>query len=187
MSAPIKLTVASLVLVALMATGCGSGRVSGISTGGTTWTVAAEEPVAGIHKGAIEVITLKLGSPNGVTVVVWCAGANGASSHGSTGPVSAFAEGHLQLPDETRVAFRCETDNGTSAKVTIDGREFETSKGSLFLISPQSEEMQIKQLAANVRDFPNEGVAIKDYALDNPEISAFFKDAVNNASADLAP
>ncbi|MBC8867966.1 MAG: hypothetical protein H8E44_01040, partial [Planctomycetes bacterium] len=81
--------------------------------------------------------------------------------------------------DGRRVEYRCETDNGTVAKFTIDGTAYDSTKGSLFLISTQSERTQVKQLVADVLNFPREAEAIRDYAFDNPEIATFFKDAKN--------
>lgn len=166
-----------LVLFVLLLSGCGPGNVTGVSTGGLSWTVAAEDPIPGIHKGAAEVMTLKFGSATGVTIVVWCAGANGTSSHSSAGSDGAFSVGHFRLPDEAQVGFRCETNDGTMAKVMIAGHTYDTRKGSLFLISRLPKEIQVKQLDVDISNFPKKAAAIKEFAMDNPDVSAFFTDA----------
>ena len=169
-----------LVLVAFLAIpGCGPREVAGIASGGPgVWTIVAEDPIPGIHDGTASVITLRFGPPTGVTVAVW-GDVSSSIGNGATRDDHAFWEGTFFTSDGRRVEYRCETDNGTVAKVTIDGTVYDSTKGSLFLISTQSEKTQVKQLVADVRNFPREAEAIKDYALGNPEIASFFKDAKN--------
>ena len=173
-----------VVAFALLAVGCGPGKVTGVSSGSRSWSIAADDPVPGIHQGAAEVITLKLGSPNGVTIVVWCAKANGVSSHSSAGVGNAYSEGHFRLLGEEQVNFRCETNDGVRAKVTIADQTYDTINGSLFLISSQSNETQVKQCAIDVTNFPKEAVAIQNFATDNPNVAAFFTDAKKTASVE---
>ena len=182
---PLKQSIALAAFVALLFSGCGAGQVRGVSSGGRSWTVAAEDPIPGIHKGAAEVITLKCGPPTGVTIVVWCADASGVSSHGSAGGFNAFSEGSFRLPGELQVGFRCETSDGARAKVTIADRTYDTTNGSLFLISPQPKATQVKQLDVDITNFPKEAEAIVGFAIDNPDVAAFFKDATMNVSSEL--
>ncbi|MBC8875270.1 MAG: hypothetical protein H8E44_38090 [Planctomycetes bacterium] len=176
---PMKRIAVPLVVVPFLAMpGCGPRKVVGIASGGPSWTIVAEDPIPGIHDGTASVITLRFGPPTGVTVVVW-SDVSRSSTNGGTRDDHAFDEGTLLTTDGRRVEYRCETDNGTVAKVIIDGTAYDSTKGSLFLISTQSEKTQVKQLVADVRNIPREAEAIRDYALGNPEIAAFFKDAKN--------
>ena len=172
-----KRCMTSLIVLVLLSCGCKLAKVRGVSSGGISWWVADEKPIPGIHKGATEVIKLLFGTPTGVTIVVWCAGASGTSSHASAGSDSAFSEGQFYLPNDRQVDFRCETNDGTTAKATIAGQTYDTSEGALFLVAVGSKEANVKQLNADVDNFPQEAAAIRDFAFGNPEIATFFKDA----------
>jgi hypothetical protein len=172
-----RLIVVTLLLFALAATkGCGPNRVVGISSGGTSWTTASDDPVPGIHDGTIAVITLKFGPPAGVKVAVWT-DVSGGTTNGATRDDEAFVEGTLFVPDGRHIGYRCETRDGIVATVTFEGTSYDSTNGSLFLISTQSESPQIRQLDTDVSTLPTEATALRDYAIGHPDIAAFFIDA----------
>jgi hypothetical protein len=172
-----RFIVVTLLLFVLATTkGCGSNRVVGMSSGGNSWTTASEDPIPGIHDGTIAVITLKFGPPAGVKVAVWT-DVSGGTTSGATRDDDAFVEGTLYVPDGRHIGYRCETCDGTVATVTFEGTTYDSTNGSLFLISTQSESPQIRQLDADVSTLPTEATALRDYAIAHPDIAAFFTDA----------
>jgi hypothetical protein len=170
----LAVTILSVALATSM--GCGSKKVVGMSTGGTSWTTASDDPIPGIHEGTTSVISLKFGPPAGVKVVVWT-DVSGVSTNGATTDNHAFVDGTLFVPDGRRISYRCETCDGAVATVTFEGTAYSSANGSLFLISTQSEMPQMIQLDADLSNFPTESTSLRDYATSRPDIAAFFTDA----------
>jgi hypothetical protein len=109
----IRTTFVALVCVALlMVLGCGPRKVTGIASGGPSWTVVAEDPIPGIHDGTLSEITLKFGPPTGVTIVFW-GDVSSSSTHGATRDDHAFVEGTFFKSDGTPIKYRCETADGS--------------------------------------------------------------------------
>ena len=171
-----RLLVVLYAAAAASAGGCGPQRVVGVSSGGPSWTVAADDPIPGIHHGSAAVARMKFGPPQGVTVVIW-SDLSDATTRGATRPDRAEVDGSLTGPAGKRVEFHCETVDGVAARVVVDGRRFDSARGSLFLMSTQSAAPQIEQLALDVGDLPQRGPELRDYALARPPIAEFFRRA----------
>jgi len=164
------------LLVLFAVTGCLKTSAHGVATGSVTWINSAAKPVPGIHEGTVDAVTLKHGPPQGVKIVFWGDLSSG-KSHGSGSPTGAAAEGQLLANGETRVKYRCETTDGTTAAITIEDQKFDSINGSLFLISTQQGKTQVKQLKFDVGKFPTNTAAIQKLAADNQQIREFFEAA----------
>ena len=170
-----------LVIGVLMATaatiGCGSSAKHGYSSSSSTWSAAAEKPIAGIDEGSAAVSSLISGGGKGVTVVVWCDSSRGMSSSGQAGPQMAFVELSIETPHGRQVPFRAETTDGELATVVVEDAEFTTAVGNLFLISIQNEKPRVAQINVTVDDFPQGPDQIRDFAAKHEEITRFFQAA----------
>jgi hypothetical protein len=120
-------------------------------------------------------ITLKAGSPEGVSFVVWSDLPNGASGSGGTDASGgASYTGHHQSAKGRRVEYRAKTTDGKSGSVTIGGTDYDLAKGSLFLVSTSFDPPKVAQISFDLSGFPK-GDALKEYAKSNPEIRDFFE------------
>lgn len=169
----------ALVLLALIVfTGCGrANRSHGVASGSSSWTIASEDPLPGVDHGSINVTTLKCGSPQGVTVVIWSDLPNGGRQSANATSDLAWEEGHHVGAGGRRIGFRSETRDGLTASVAIDGSPFDTSNGRLFLVSTQGETPQVLQLKADVAEMPRDGEGLKEFAARHAEIEEFFTKA----------
>lgn len=171
-----------VILAAAWSSGCDPVEVRGVSTSGTSWTVESDMPIPGIHYGAVEVIGLGKETPTSSSVVIWCAGAIGASAHARAGSVNTFCDGLFSFTDDKRVSFACDTTDGKSVAVKIGDQRFNTKSGSLFIIAGPPDKPVVKQLAIDVKSFPIRGELIKEFAMEHPEIAGFFEQQSGSAS-----
>jgi hypothetical protein len=140
-----------------------------------TWDRYTKNPVPGIDRGGVVAYTLKCGAPDGVRLVLWSD--TSLSSHGSGTVRRTFVDGHFTGAAGRSVEYLCETTDGRTARIEIDGKMFDLSQGSLFLVSTQQEKPRVAQLAQDTTNFPNEAGALREFALANAEISKFFHEA----------
>ncbi len=202
------LLVLAIALIAVQSTGCGSQPAIGHSGIGVPWTVGAEDVLPGtdidtpgIDCGTVSVEDFTSGSTNRVSVVIWSdlpsgAGGGSAGGYGRVDREKAIVVASHLAPDEREIRYRCETTDGAVASVSIEGARFDTSNGTLFLVSTQGDEPRVAQRQMDfelgeLRELLQElndargvsgsidarrGIAeeIKTFALDSGQISDFF-------------
>ena len=164
-----------LVTAALVtASGCAEKARNGVSSGGPSWNMSAENPVPGIDHGTATVTTLNCCNAEGVTVVIWSDLSSGAQSSAKATDQLAREEGSHTGEGGRKVGYTIETTDGKSATITLEGAQFSTAAGNLFLISTQAEKPRIAQINVTIDDFPNEPEKIMDYAQKHEDITKFF-------------
>jgi hypothetical protein len=173
----VLLTAACLLAASAGLAGCGkSFSTVGVQSGTTTWSIAAKEPIAGLHEGSIEFTTLQFGPPGGVSVALW-SDSSSSASRASSSTAGAFMDGEFPAASGTPVAYHCETKNGVHVLITVDGTEFDSRQGALILVASRGKEPRVAQLNVNVTDIPKTAEQILDFARQHPEIEKFFRDA----------
>src|SRR5262249_44734558 len=106
---------------------------------------------------------------NRVALVVFTDVTGGGSA--GIGPPGPKYHWEAAAPDARRIAWACETDAGSSGRVTINGQEYELAQGPLFLVSVGGEKTHVSQLR---RDFGKmEPGQVHSLPRDDPDVAAF--------------
>src|SRR5262249_27464223 len=93
---------------------------------------------------------------------------SGTAGIGPPGPKYHWEDA---TPDGRRIAWTCETGDGRSGAVTINGQEYDLAKGPLFLVTVRGEKTQVSQLQ---RDFGKmEPGQVHILPRDDPDVAAF--------------
>ncbi|WP_425618506.1 hypothetical protein NA78x_002213 [Anatilimnocola sp. NA78] len=166
--------VLSACLLLLPLGGCYKATHRGVATQSVSWTTTVDKPIPGVHVGSVDAVTLKHGPPLGVKVVFWGDVSRG-KVQGLGSPTGAHAEGELVTAGMATVKYRCESTDGTTATIDIDGQKFKTADGALFLISTQGATTKVKQLKFDVRQVPTNTQGVQQLAAENADISEFFE------------
>ncbi|MEW4490063.1 hypothetical protein AB1L42_18410 [Thalassoglobus sp. JC818] len=145
----------------------------GVRSSSASWTIVSEDPVPGISKATVEAVTLRMGAPEPLKVVFWCADASGSSMRSSADKDSAVSEGVFSLQGD-EIPIRCETKDGRTASVMIEDHLLHTDQGTLFLITKGSSEVKVLQLDVDVMRLPTSVDGLRDYAKSNEKIVNFF-------------
>jgi hypothetical protein len=162
-----------LIFLAL-ASGCKNSPSYGVSSGGTSWNASGADHIAGIDQGTARVTTLHCGPQQGVTVVVWSDLEESTRTETNADADRAFEEVALTGNGGKKVEYTVETTDGEIATVRLQGAEFSTTAGNLFLVSTQSNTPRIAQINTTLKEFPNEPEGIKDLAANHEEVEKFF-------------
>lgn len=115
-----------------------------------------------------------------VVCVLLANGCNGVAS--SSGPW--VHKGRVHLIDQREIDWPCVTHDGTKGKVRIQGKEFDLSKGGLFLIDTRAKSVRVQQLdvpigiAVNDRQgYEKARKSIEALAQENPVMRQFVREA----------
>jgi len=84
------------------------------------------------------------------------------------------------MPREARrrygrlVEFHCETKDGKTGQVKIDGVAYELADGNLFLVFTEGEQSRVKQLKRDISNLKFERESLEAFGRNDPEIAEFF-------------
>jgi len=163
----VRLTVVACGLAA----GLGLGGCT--PTSGKTWG-AGGGPVTLNDKGSnIGYALGRLTRDDSVYFVIVGNGCTGVTFSGGEGT----HQGYLRARDTSKTDWSCQTKDGRSGKVVIEGSEFELSSGALFLVFAKEKPARVEQVAvdakqlqacADAKRFPELGKA-------DPRVAAFLE------------
>lgn len=129
--------------------------------------------------GRLENVTYTLLQwPEGLTVMIWD-DIDGTHSNGGSGSTSdpLFRErGHAQAADGRGYEYQLETTDGITAHFSIDGKEYELSQGTLFLIKTGDGKTQVQQLDHDLSGIVPTNQGCEAFALENPEVARFIRE-----------
>jgi hypothetical protein len=115
----------------LLLAGCGREHVWGVRGEGTVESVECD--------GRVFAILVLNGS--------WESAVDG----GKVSSPTCTARGRWRAPAGRReIAWSCDTKNGTEGSVTVDGQNFDLSKGALFLVPTNETKAKVVQLAVDM-------------------------------------
>jgi hypothetical protein len=137
-------------------------------TGVVNWSAAADNPLPGVDDGTAYHC--------GTAFVVWGDGDGGGG--GSVGTVEGVkVQGHLLARDKRRVEFQCNTKDGKTGQVTIDGMTYELANGNLFLVATGGNQSQVKQLKRSLAELKFDRESLRAFARSDQDVAGFFTEA----------
>ena len=98
----------------------------------------------------------------------------GQSSAGETisGPPYVRKEkGFKSSPDGRRFDWELETTDGRGIKCRLDGKDYDLSKGALFLVKTKGGKTEVEQLSRDLSAVQAEAESCKDFAQKEPAVS----------------
>jgi hypothetical protein len=153
-------------LIVLAALGC--GRIRGHSWGGGSYAFSSSGPGKTLVSRVVEYLTYD----GRVVLVLAAAGCSTASS--GAGPTST---GEMETREGRKIGWSCASPDGMRGTVSIDGKPFELTKGAVFLIWPEGEQIRIEQVAVDMSRLQGGDLQEKLQALgaSEPKIAEFLR------------
>jgi len=160
---------ASMLVAALLGclaglVGCRPGQapsVPRVGAGGTF--IGATKPVYGTWGEAI-------------AVVVWFDRSSGSSGV-SVAEGSVTYSGLSAPPGRSRIEWRCDTSDGRTGVVRIDGQQYDLSKGAIFLVSTKGGRAEVQQLQRDLARFKPGHDGLEELAKEDAEVARFAAEA----------
>ena len=160
--------------VCVLVSGCGRspspaspdlGGPSGI----ISWAPSAgtDHPLPGIDYGTVYHL--------GAAFVVWSDAPGGGGGSASSRAQGVQCLGSLLARDGRRVEFRCDTEDGKTGPVQINGIAYDLADGNVFLVRTEGEQCRVKQLRRDVSQWTFEPESLKAFGPNEPEITGFLR------------
>jgi hypothetical protein len=121
--------------VGLGVCGCSNGSSKSWSSGSGASTIRDDGKLYSFS-------TAHLGRQGQSYVVLVANGSVGGTFSGGEGKF----RGDLMVKDGEKIPWSCETLDGQTGKIVIDGKEFDLTYGGLFLVSTESRPRQVEQV-----------------------------------------
>jgi hypothetical protein len=161
--------------------GCGGpSPPQGSGTGWVTWERFQEiNPKAGIDKAQANLGIWKSESDRlAFLILTDFVGASPSRSSGK-GKGPEKYEGQQKAPDGQQVEWQCETTDGKTGKMTINGSTYELAKGALFLVSTQGGKVEVRQLQRDLLKVKPDQESVEKLLKDDPDVGSFFTEKAN--------
>ncbi len=155
-----------------------TGKNVGVSSGSSSWS-STEVKIPGIDEASISYGACIYGTgEKAILFIIW-SDTERASSHGSTTKKGVRYEGFHISSDGQRVEWHCETADGKTGIITLNGAEYDLADGLLFLVSTQDSQIQVRQLKRDtLKNLQNPDIEkFKSLAKNDSEIWEFFAKA----------
>jgi hypothetical protein len=111
---------------------------------------------------------------DGRAFMLCCDVAGGASStgSGSSGPPPVWkSQGSVSAHDGRRVEWKLEITDGRNLKCWVNGKEYDLSKGGLFLVKTKGGKTEVEQVNQDLSAVPADVEGCKAYVRKDPAIS----------------
>src|SRR5262245_20413121 len=172
-----KRFVKSVVAIAwayMLASGCNRGPAPtglpdlGGPNGLITWSPSPgkDDPLPGVDQGTVYNL--------GAAFIVWSDAAGGGGGSSSGNVLGVKCQGSLLTRDRRRVEFDCETKDGKTGPVKLNGVAYKLADGNLFLVVTEGEESRVKQLKRDMSNLKFERESLEAFGRNDPEITGFF-------------
>jgi hypothetical protein len=170
-----KLLISSLLAIAsagVLVFGCGrTPNPAGPSVGGPngfiTWTPAGKDkPWPGIDQGSVYHL--------GTTFVLWSDAPGGGGGSSSSNAQGVQCQGSVLGREGRRIEFHCNTKDGKTGRVTINGADYNLADGNLFLVATEGDRIQVKQLKRSLGTLKFERETLEAFGKNDPDIAGFF-------------
>ena len=97
--------------------------------------------------------------------------AGGLGERTSGPPWFRKEEGYTSSPDGRRFDWQLETGDGRSVKCHLDGKEYDLSKGTLFLVKTKGGKTEVEQLSRDLSAVQPDFVSCTDFARKDAAVS----------------
>jgi hypothetical protein len=158
-------------------TGCGKSPTPSPGAGGgdVTWLNFREiNPAAGLDWAEASYGIDKRGLV--FLILGDVVGTSSIASKGGDGRPSVY-EGTCEALDGCRVTWACETADGKTGTMKINGKVYELGDGPLFLIATRGAEVRVRQLARDLSAVRPEKESLEEFLRHDPDIGPFFAEA----------
>lgn len=98
-------------------------------------------------------------------------GARSAKGSGSTRSPVYLETGSGGSPGSAQYRWKLETTDGKSASLTIDGKDFDLSAGTVFVLKAKGNDIEIHQLQRELSTIPFDAEGCKEHLQKDAEIS----------------
>ncbi|NIS83203.1 MAG: hypothetical protein GTO14_24050 [Anaerolineales bacterium] len=118
----------------------------------------------------------------GLSIMIWHDGtiSSACGSSGSTTRPMLVIQCHAISKKDHRFDWRLETDDGITAKFSIDNTDFDLGDGNLFIISTASGETVVKQLQRDLSNVKAISESIVGFGLMDDDVKAFIQPTPSN-------
>ncbi len=100
-------------------------------------------------------------------------GAGGLGEHLSGPPWVRKEKGYTSSSDGRRFDWQLETGDGRSVSCQVDGKEYDLSKGTLFLVKTMGGKTEVEQLSRDLSAVQPDFESCKDFARKDAAVSKF--------------
>jgi len=110
----------------------------------------------------------------GPTVMICCDIVGGRCEIGNStsgSPLVLKVEGNASAKDGRRLDWKLETSDGRSIKCWVNGKEYDISKGSLFLVKTKGGKMQVEQLNRDLSGIQADEESCRRFVRTDPAMS----------------
>ena len=116
------------------------------------------------------------GDADGVTFVLWADSPNTiGASNGSSGPGSSTFTSQLTGSNQAAVPLVAKTTDGNTGGIQIGDVAYDFKNGSVFLISAQSDKLQILQTTLDANNVSTDSDDLAELGRTTPQILEFFE------------
>jgi hypothetical protein len=109
------------------------------------------------------------------TIIICCdipGGAGGTTTSGSGPPPVSKAEGYAIAKDGRRVDWKLEiSDGGKSVRFSVNGKEYDLSRGGLFLVKTKADKMEVEQVNEDLSMVPPDIEGCRNFVRKNRRTS----------------
>jgi hypothetical protein len=128
-------------------------------------------------------ITVSLGTgtvayyrwPDGPVLMI-CTDVQGSTNSGdsiSGPPWIRKEQGAASSPDGRKVEWQLETTDGRNIQCRLDGKEYDLSKGALFLVKSKGGPTEVQQICRDLSAVAPDANSCMEFARKDPEVSTF--------------
>jgi hypothetical protein len=137
---------------------------------------AAPDPPAGYSLGMTNGIIIFRHWKDGPAFMICADVVGGHSSQGSqsqSGPSghSYTDKGRISAPDGRRFDWQAQTSDGRSIRFLLDGKEYDLSKGSLFLVKTKEGKTEVEQLSKDLSAVQADSKSVEEFARKDAAVS----------------
>jgi hypothetical protein len=112
-------------------------------------------------------------------LIVWSDAAGGGSGSSSGNVQGVKCQGSLLARERRRVEFDCETKDGKTGQVKLNGKAYKLADGNLFLVFTEGEGSRVKQLRRDMSNLKFERESLEAFGRNDEEIAEFFTKGAN--------
>src|SRR5262249_46814913 len=83
-------------------------------------------------------------------------------------------EGQQKARDGRKVEYQCETADGKTGTMTINGSSYELAKGSMFLVSTRGGKVEVRQVKRDLLKVALDQESVEKLLRGNADVASFF-------------
>jgi hypothetical protein len=151
----------------------GDPQPQGSGAGNIAWERFKDVcPKAGIEKAQASFGIWKEGGLAFLIVTDFVGSSRDRGSGKGVGPEKY--EGQQKARDGRKVEYQCETADGKTGTMTINGSSYQLAKGSMFLVSTRGGKVEVRQVKRDLLKVKPDQEAVEKLLKDDADVASFF-------------